>query len=113
MDLAHGSVEGHQVDFAQRPFAHLGTDAEALELFVVTDVMLDRGTHPFPLQTGDVGYSQAGGQEGVFGETFKIAPTQWRALDVDCWGQEHLGTLHFGFPRQRLGNAFNQVGIPR
>ena len=39
---------------------------ELLELGVITDVMLDRGTNPFPLQTRDVGHGQASGQRNFF-----------------------------------------------
>ena len=47
--------------------------------------MLDRGPHPFALQAADIGHGEAGGQVGVFGKTFKIAPTQRGALNVDRW----------------------------
>ncbi len=59
-------------------YAHLGADAEPLILFVVTDIMFDRSTHSFRLQTSDVSHSQASSQIGVFGETFKIAASKSR-----------------------------------
>ena len=112
MRLADSRLEGREVDLAQGALVHFRADAEALELLLVGEVMLDAGADALTLQPGDVGDGHARGQVGVFGEALEVAAAQRRAVDVDGGAEQHLRALGFGLLGQRLPDALDQRRVP-
>ena len=76
LGLLDSLFKRRQIDLAQRAFVHLGANAEALELLVVSGIVFERGTHSFGLNPTDDAGRHFPGQIGILGEIFKVAPTQ-------------------------------------
>ncbi len=111
-DLAHGGLEGRQVDLAQGALVHLGADCVALELGVVAGVVLDRRADALALEAGDVGHRHPRREVGVLGVTLEVAAVERRAVDVDGRRQEHARPLRPRLLAQRPADPLDQGGVP-
>ena len=49
----YNGFECRQVDFVQSPLVHFGANAKTLGFLIVSDKMLEGGTHAFPLHAID------------------------------------------------------------
>jgi hypothetical protein len=71
--LAHGSLEGGQIDLAHGALVHVGAGVVAIGLGVVAEKVLDGGAHALGLHALDVRDRHARREPRVFAEVFEVA----------------------------------------
>ncbi len=105
-------LERREVELAQGTLAHAHVDGEAFGLEVVGDEVLDRDGDPAVLHAGDVAGADHPGEEGVFGVALEVPSTQWRAVEVDRRGEQHVHALAPGFLREQAAGLDRQARVP-
>ena len=110
--LAHGGLEGRQMDLVQRPLVDLGRDRHPLVLLVVAGEVLNATGHPPGLHSAHVGDGQAGREERVLGEGLERPPGQRRPHKAYRRPQQHVDVLRAGLGGQHAAQPPDQLGVP-
>ncbi len=110
--VAHGVLEGDQVDLAQRAFVDHRAHGVALELGIVAHEVLDRRRHAGGLGSFDEGGGQPPRQEGILGVTLEIATGQGRPGDVHRRGQQDPASSGARFLGQQGTDVADEIRIP-
>jgi hypothetical protein len=97
----------------ERPFCHLRTNPKALILLVIRHKMLQAGRNTRFLQPVNIRRGNHAAQVRVFGKTFKVAPRQRGAVNVDRGRQQHMRLFGMNFRRQRRPHLFDKFTVPR
>ena len=107
--LAHGALEGLEVDLPQRPFVHLGVHAAAVGLLVVDGEMLDAGRRAPVLQALRVAHRQCSAEGGVLAQVFVGTAAHGQALDVDGRAENDVLAAQAGFDAHARAVVIGQV----
>ena len=110
--LLHGYFKTPQVYFPQGPFTHNGIDLVAVGFLIVGCIMFDAGTYAIAFNTIHHGRRHKSANDRVFAVVLKVAATQWVAVYVEGWRQQHIHAIAFEFVAHGLTNIGCQCGVP-
>lgn len=105
-------LERGQVDLAQGPLVHLGTDPKTVRLLAVDREVLERRAHAEGLHTVDPGRADAPCEERILTDVLEVPAAQGRALDVDARPQYDADLMRDRLAGDRPAHPFHQGGIP-
>ncbi len=113
LGLFHGDLEGLEIDFPQRSFAHSGIVVKAVFLAVVgAEVLHLHAAVALCLNALYEGGGQGAGQIRIFGVILEIAAAEGIAVDVEARSQPDgdAGFLHF--LADGAADLVEKVGVP-
>lgn len=106
------SLEGAQIEFAQRLLVDRRIDRPALVFTFIADEMLDRRADAARLNAVDEGDGHARRQMRILGEILEIAAVEGIAVHVDGRCQDDMRLLGTHFLGQINANLAHQIGVP-
>src|SRR5262245_38306935 len=101
--VLYGSLEGRQIDFAQRALVNVRTDREPVLLLIVGGVVLHLSNHTLALNAANLSRGHLRRKVWIFAKGFEITSAFGNSHDVDHWAQEDV--LPFGFRFGTQGSA--------
>ena len=108
----HHSLEGGQVDLAQRALVDLRTHRHAVGLLVVGSEVLERCAHTGRLDAANPRSAEHPADQRILGEVLEVATAQGRPLDVHARAEKHPDALRACFLAEGAAHALHEVDIP-
>ena len=110
--LGDRHLERTHRDLPQGPLVHFRRDGRPLELGVVGHEVLDRRTDTTGLHTADEADGDPAGQVRVLRHALEVPPAQWRPVQVDRRGQQHVTTPGPSLRGQHPTQFLDQPRVP-
>ena len=110
--LAHGHLEGAQVDFVHGAVGDVHIHKAAIVFLVVQRIVFQAYCRAVFLTAARVGHGQCSAQQRVFAQIFVGASACGNALYVDGWSQNHVFSAQPGLATHAPSVGIGPLGAP-